>query len=746
MEMDTGNSRFQLALQFVEQTNQHVFLTGKAGTGKTSFLKYIRERGVKRMAIVAPTGVAAINAGGVTMHSFFQLPFGPFVPTHHRTQNLSQDISNIHSLFKHIRFNNAKRELLRELELLVIDEVSMLRADMLDAIDLVLRHFRKQPLLPFGGLQVLYIGDLFQLPPVVNQAEWDILQAYYKSPFFFDALALQQAQPVYLELTKIYRQNEARFIRLLNNIRNNRATESDLEILQERYHPGFRPTGEENYITLTTHNSRADTINQQELAKLKTKVFEFEGTVKGEFSEKAFPAEKTLYLKEGAQVMFLRNDKGEERRFFNGKIGYISRISREEIHVKFPAEPGELLLEKETWKNIRYQFSREKNRVEEEEIGEFTQYPVRLAWAITIHKSQGLTFSKAIIDAGASFAPGQVYVALSRLTNLEGMILFSRILPHSINTDERVLAFTQSEKEEDLLQESLQQEQRTFVAQLMIKGFSWTKLVEETREFVTGYEERLIPERAASVAWAGELLDEILRLETIGIKFGREMDQLLPQAVNDGYVMLLHRMEAAGQYFNKALDAVLLSLRKHINEVKFRPKTKKYVSELQDLNSAVEQKKQQIGHALTIAEGLTRGAEMAGLLASIQAQAGTAPVAETDNSPVKRGKEKKNRLSLQESRRLSLELFRQKKDIGETARARGLARSTIEGHLVSFIENGELDIREWMPEERISELSKIMDDIGANSVAEVREKTGETYSYGDLRAVIAYREHLRNKQ
>ncbi len=489
MLFDSSNHIFQLASLFVNQTGAPIFLTGKAGTGKTTFLKYIRENCFKKMAVVAPTGVAAINAGGVTMHSFFQLPFGPFIPVtrrgwdqddHQRDDgghsgnygnhsglrgdHNSRAAVDQRSLFANIRFNADKRDLLQELDLLVIDEVSMVRADTLDAIDSILRHFRGQPLTPFGGVQVLYIGDLFQLPPVVANEEWELLKEHYPSPFFFDAHALRQTPPFYLELKKIYRQNEAEFIDILNNIRNNQVTPEDLERLHQHYQPGFQAAKEKNYITLTSHNAKASGINQSELQNLPGKLHAFEADLNGDFNDRSFPAEKTLHLKEGAQVMFIKNDKGETRRYFNGKIGAIKKISGDNISVGFPGEADELIVEKETWKNIRYNYNREKDHIEEEELGSFSQYPLRLAWAITIHKSQGLTFRKAIIDAGSSFAPGQVYVALSRLTTIDGLILHSRIHPQSISTDQRVIAFTETALAEGRLRDQLQQEQQSFIS------------------------------------------------------------------------------------------------------------------------------------------------------------------------------------------------------------------------------------------------------------------------------------------
>jgi hypothetical protein len=382
------NLMFELALQFANFTGRHFFLTGKAGTGKTTFLQYLRKHSRKKMAVVAPTGVAAINAGGMTIHSFFQLPFGPFIPSAPQGWNGTPGIANNkHSLLKNLRLNSSRRQLIQELELVVIDEVSMVRADMLDAIDLVLRHIRRKQHLPFGGVQMIYIGDLFQLPPVASKEEWSILAEYYSSPFFFDAYAIKEANPLFLELTHIYRQRDEQFIALLEKIRNNNPSSADLELLHQHYEPGFIPVKEENYITLTTHNYKADAINKRALDELPGRPMIFKAKVDGEFAERAFPAEFELVLKTGAQVMFIKNDKGESRRYYNGKIGVISRMSDTEVFVEFPGEPEEVLVEKEQWKNIRYAFNKEQQQVDEEELGTYEQFPLRLAWAITIHKS-----------------------------------------------------------------------------------------------------------------------------------------------------------------------------------------------------------------------------------------------------------------------------------------------------------------------------------------------------------------------
>ncbi|MEO5602883.1 MAG: AAA family ATPase, partial [Cyclobacteriaceae bacterium] len=347
------NPLFSTAADFVNNTSRHIFLTGKAGTGKTTFLKYIKENTHKKCVVVAPTGVAAINAGGVTMHSFFQLPLGPFVPINSKYS--AEGFTDQYTLFKNIRISEEKRALFRDLELLIIDEVSMVRCDMLDAVDAILRYFRKVPHVPFGGVQVLYIGDLFQLPPVMPDTQWSILREYYSSPFFFHSKVVEEASMVYIELKKIYRQNQQSFIDILNRIRNNETTEADLQILNARR--GAIAQDAQHYITLTTHNYKADKINADELMKLNSKLFEFKGMVEGDFPEKTLPTETLLQLKEGAQIMFIRNDKSEERRYFNGKIATVKKIGKEEIRVVFGDSQEELLLEKETWNNIRYSYN-----------------------------------------------------------------------------------------------------------------------------------------------------------------------------------------------------------------------------------------------------------------------------------------------------------------------------------------------------------------------------------------------------
>ena len=713
---DDGNHIFQLAAQFINQTGKPVFLTGKAGSGKTTFLRYIKENSFKKMAVVAPTGVAAINAGGVTMHSFFQLPFGPFLPA---------DQAN---LLKNVRFNADKRQLLQELELLIIDEVSMVRSDMLDAIDTVLRHFRNQPGQPFGGVQLLYIGDLFQLPPVISDGEWDILKRYYKSPFFFDAKALQQEAPLYLELQKIYRQNDADFIHILNNIRHNQATQADLVRLHEHYIPGFEPAKADNYITLTSHNAKALDINQTALDSLPGHEYAFEAVLTGEFNEKSFPAEKILQLKEGAQIMFIKNDKGETRRYFNGKIGTIKEMNAEKIQVTFPGEEGELTVEQETWKNIRYQYNNDKDSIEEEELGTFKQYPIRLAWAITIHKSQGLTFEKAIIDAGASFAAGQVYVALSRLTAMDGLILRSRIHPHSISTDPRVIAFTESKLAEGALQKELEEEQKKFISRSLIQSFSWGKLVDGLQTNYDEHDHRQFPEQRKAVLLGKEWLDKAIVQQETAVKFTRQLEHLLAAAPENGYAPLQQRTQAAAAYFTKALQEELITpLEQHINEYKIKLKVKKYVKSLHELNLLFTRKKQQIEQAAKIASGLTTGMDAAALLSVLQ-----------EMNPWVGGAAEGGKSLKGSSHRISLELFKAGNTVDDIVTLRGMTKSTVESHLASFIGTGEIDVKELVPAHKIEIILSTIESVGGSSLSPIKQKAGDDYSFGEIKAVMNY--------
>ena len=430
--MMTQNTELRNAWDFVEHTGRSIFLTGKAGTGKTTFLKTVVDQSRKRNVVVAPTGVAAINAGGMTIHSFFQLPFSPFVPG-----------AKIESKFD---FGKEKRKLIASLDLLIIDEISMVRSDLLDAIDSILRRFRDR-YKPFGGVQLLMIGDLQQLTPVVTPDDERMLKPYYDTPYFFGSKALSEMDYVTIQLEKVYRQQDDTFLSLLNHIREGQPTASDLTLLNSRYKPVFLPKPEEGYIRLTTHNQMANNYNETELQKLSGRAVNYQAMIEGTFPEYSYPTAETLTLKVGAQVMFVKNDPSNEHRYYNGRIGHVTLAEPTRLLVYCPGDADAIEVVPLEWENARYTLNDETREIETEVLGKFSQLPLRLAWAITIHKSQGLTFEHAIIDASLSFAPGQVYVALSRCKTLEGMVLASQIPPHAIINDERVDSYISHQEE-----------------------------------------------------------------------------------------------------------------------------------------------------------------------------------------------------------------------------------------------------------------------------------------------------------
>lgn len=453
IKLDKDNVEFNNAAEFVRHTDKLVYLTGKAGTGKTTFLKYIKDTTNKNTVVLAPTGVAAINAGGVTIHSFFQIPFGPFVPDDSRLRTTATGTENRETIYTTFRYREDKREIIENLELLIIDEISMVRADMLDVIDRILKAFRKKPYLPFGGVQVILIGDTFQLPPIADNEQWSILSQFYKTPFFFSSKIIEQNTPLYIELKKIYRQNEQEFIDLLNRIRVSQVTANDYSVLNAKYNPTFSGNGSD-YIILATHNNIVNETNLTKLNQLTTELFTYDANVTGTFPDKHKPTDHFLKLKVGAQIMFIKNDTGKYKRYYNGKIGKIKELEEASISVVFD-DGSEVEVERAVWNNIEYSYNREQKKIVEEIVGTFEQFPIRLAWAITVHKSQGLTFEKVIADLGRAFAPGQVYVALSRCTSFSGLMLKTQLNSYAIKTDPRVIEFAQNETPETLITEQL---------------------------------------------------------------------------------------------------------------------------------------------------------------------------------------------------------------------------------------------------------------------------------------------------
>lgn len=563
----SSNSIFDKVLSFIEYTNQNIFLTGKAGTGKTTLLKRIKETSAKKMAVIAPTGVAAMNAKGTTINSFFQLPPGSFFPGDISLENLQSGFISIQSMVSDLSYNREKLSLFNELELLVIDEVSMVRCDLLDVIDAILRSVRKNNA-PFGGVQLLLIGDLYQLPPVTKREDWSFLSRAYPSPYFFDSLVIRRNPVLQIELTTVFRQTEAEFIRILNDIRNNQIDQSGLALLNKRYIPDFKATDEVSPIIITSHNAEANAINKEKLDELPGTEYTFEGEVSGEFRDLGLQAEQSLKLKEGAQIMFIKNDTGENRKFYNGKIGRVKSVQEGEIYISFPGEE-DLLLEKTSWQSFEYKTDTEEAIVQQQ-VGEFSQYPIKLAWAVTIHKSQGLTFDSAIIDAGKSFVAGQVYVALSRVRTLNGLILKSKISTDSLRSNAEVINYMSPAKEEEL-DELLISGQESFMLQMVLNHFSFSRIYMGLENMASNPEvvKSILPEFKSLLAQLNKSVNDLLGLSD---RFQTQVKQLHQQNGFKEQPALQARIESALIYFTKELNLQLINqLNKNI---RVKPKNK----------------------------------------------------------------------------------------------------------------------------------------------------------------------------
>lgn len=552
MSMDTltfsDNEKANLALGFIQNTNRNLFLTGKAGTGKTTFLKQLKTSSSKRMIVVAPTGVAALNAEGVTIHSFFALPLSPFIP-------IQEGASNEKSL------SRTKIAIIRNLDLLVIDEISMVRADLLDAIDFALRRYRRKKE-PFGGVQLLMIGDLQQLPPVVTDADRELLETYYKTFYFFGSYALQRAHFMTIELEHVYRQRDAEFIRVLNAVRENRLHADIYQVLRSRYIPNFQSA---EHIILTTHNNQAQRINAEHLSRLIKPSCFFDAVVKGEFSESAYPTDVRLELKEGARVMFLKNDPAEAKSFYNGKIGIITSLSKESISVMCDGETQPIAITPMEWNNMQYSFNEETREMVEAIIGTFVQFPLKLAWAITIHKSQGLTFDNVVIDAKAAFAHGQIYVALSRCRSLEGLILTSLFNERALIVDQEVADFTQQCEQEQPTLNMLETAREEYIRQLLFELFDFTSIKQVLTNLLYQFHEH----EAIIVGMKFDTIrtmnsDFLQDISSVNDRFLEQLNLLVEKSTesilnND---LLQERIKKSIPYFSDKIETIVLSLLK----------------------------------------------------------------------------------------------------------------------------------------------------------------------------------------
>ena len=739
-----------LAARFVNNTHRHVFLTGKAGTGKTTFLRYIIRRTHKQAVIAAPTGVAAINAGGVTLHSLFQLPFGAYVPVPRQGGGYgNQHINDKDSLIRGLQIRGNKRRLLQELELLIIDEVSMLRADLLDAIDTVLRVVRKNSRVPFGGVQVLFIGDLLQLPPVVKDQEWQVLRQYYSSPFFFDAACLQgEHKPLYIELDKVYRQQDETFITLLNHLRHNLLLPEDVALLNARYRPGFRSTPEDPYILLTTHNQKADQVNREALQQLPGKPVRLKAEVEDDFPENMYPLEDPLELKPGAQVMFIKNDPTGQKRFFNGKIGKVETITDDGVEVSFEGEAATVKAEKYQWQNIRYRFNEGANRVDEEVLGTFSQFPVRLAWAITVHKSQGLTFKKAILDLGSAFAPGQVYVALSRLVSLDGLVLSSPI-PQRLPDQDRAVTGFAGTKEDQALHEVLETETQLFLKSSLRSCFDFESCARAFREHLQEYgEEDQKTTRARYLPWAAALEEDFRKEKAIAAKFLPQLDRLTHRQPFD-LAQLEARVQSASGYFLPVLKNLSQRVFAHLKEVAQEKKTKQYQASLLGLEARVFRLQQQVEKAAALLNAVKEGTELTRDAYGQDAAGREQEVQELTKTAKERNRQPKEpgeRKEVGQTQAESLRLFREGKTIEEIAALRSLAVTTIEGHLARYVTSGELPATQFTDPVKLEQIITVARTLDTGQLGPVKAALGEEFTYTDIRFAMAELQRRNSRQ
>ena len=715
-------SMAEIAAAYVNTTNKHIFLTGKAGTGKTTFLKHIIQNTFKRTVVAAPTGIAAINAGGVTLHSLLQLPFGSFIPQNIPLSPSDGQVNTPETLFRNSKFNATKRQLIREIELLIIDEVSMLRADLLDCIDHTLRHLRRNSR-PFGGVQILFIGDLMQLPPVVKDDERSLLSAFYSSLYFFESQALKQFPPIHVELQKIFRQKDEDFIEILNRLRHNEQTEEDLRFLNQYHNPDFNQAEEEGYIHLTTHNYKADKLNQHKLHSLEGELYTFNAHIEGSFPESMFPTTPELYLKEGAQVMFIKNDPSGEGQFFNGKIGLVSSLSESEIWVKFE-DGNEVLVDLYKWENKRYTLNKETDEIEESYLGSFEQYPIKLAWAVTVHKSQGLTFEKAILDLSGTFAPGQLYVALSRLTSLKGLVLSSPLPEEPPAIEKSLSEFNATSSEENQLKSNLSLDQKHYLADLGMSVFDFSKLIKTLSYHQQSFnkdENRSLKQQYSE--WTSNIVTEALPLQKVGDGFVKEIQKIL--GGENHLIHLTDRVGKAQAYFLDRLKPIAEKIQTHKKTVSEKKKVKGYLKELGEIEDGIIKQIREIERMYFVVSSLSQGKIP-------EKEPATSVATKLTQTKVETKKASKTPTS-----EITFKLFKSGKTIEEISEERGFVISTIEGHLAQYVESGNIPINELVKENRVEKIMKVLES-DAVGLGEIKSKLPKDYSFGEIKLVLAH--------
>lgn len=697
-----NESLFHLA----EHTSRSIFLTGKAGTGKTTFLNDFVSKTRKKFIVVAPTGIAAINAGGVTIHSMFGLPLRTFLPTTERVD--SNIANNIADLMHHFKYRKDKLKLLREIEIIIIDEVSMLRADVLDMMDFSLRHVRRSQQ-KFGGVQMLFIGDLYQLPPVVRDEY--VLKQYYNSPFFFDSYALKELPLITLELTTVYRQKDEKFLDILNEIRDGEIGDIDFDALNERYIPDFEPT-DEPYVYLTSHNKMADEINQKKLADLPGKSQFYKAEIVGNFNANQYPNDETLELKVGAQIMFIRNDASGERRYFNGKLAEVVDVDEKEVSVIIDGEDEIYKLKKETWEQKKYSLGEDKS-IQEEVLGSFKQYPIRLAWAVTIHKSQGLTFDRLIIDAGKSFASGQVYVALSRCRTLEGIVLKSKITPEVIFSDKRVSKFQDETHANNRIEEILNTEKYDYSIQKIINRIANTWILQDLEKWHnSAIHSRGLDKDKIKFLYQG-IKPEAGKLAEVFGKFEKIIQQKTRKFIEgkEEWREIEAKAKGAVNFFFTNVNAkVFAPLKDFYSETKGVKGLKQYNEDfrvfLDDLEDYLNDLKEV--HLLET------------------------PLFDKENEV-----EVTTKIVKVPSQILTFRLFEEGKTIPEIAKERGLVTETIYGHLAKFAEQGLLDLNRVFDKEKIKTFEKAFKENSDHAtLSEWKKALPNDFEFSEIRLLL----------